>query len=52
MDPDACFESLLDHLEGNHDALEALDDLVTWLERGGFPPNWTKWLPEIRKELR
>ena len=42
MDPNACFESFLDAISDNDidEAKNAREDLQTWLNHGGFEPNW------------
>lgn len=47
MDPNACLRRFLDALnERDHrEAREAHNDLLIWLRRGGFEPDWT---PEER----
>ena len=50
MDPNACFESFLDAIS-EHDIDEAKytkEDLISWLNRGGFEPNWS---PEQKKHF-
>lgn len=49
MDPDAALEFIVEALrEGNlSDAGMAMEDLQTWLRRGGFPPK----NPELMAEF-
>ena len=44
MDPDACFSELLDALAcaRAQAACDRADDLLAWLDRGGFPPGGGK----------
>lgn len=44
MDPDACFSELLESLVGNKqaEACEHADNLLVWLDRGGFAPGGGK----------
>ena len=44
MDPDAGFSELLDCLAHNNhqEAAEHAEDLLTWLDRSGFPPGGGK----------
>ncbi len=44
MDPDACFSELLDGLanDNREEAAEHAEDLLTWLDRSGFPPGGGK----------
>jgi hypothetical protein len=43
MVPNACFESLLDAISENDidEAKYTKEDLISWLNRGGFEPNWS-----------
>ena len=52
MDPNACFARIFDLLaEGdNEEAFYACNDLINWLERGGFAPVPVK--VEAIRELR
>jgi len=42
MDPNACFESFLEAISENDlmEAKYAREDLKSWLNHGGFEPNW------------
>ena len=44
MDPDACFLELLDAVSSNDrdEAHAHADDLLNWLDRGGFAPGGGK----------
>lgn len=51
MDPDACLSDLLDALADSEsqEAQYHADDLLSWLDRGGFSPGGGKLrLPTIR----
>jgi hypothetical protein len=59
MDPDATIERLVDALEhrDQEEAVAALDDLVKWMQRGGFAPKFeyhtlefllTTWADQMR----
>lgn len=50
MDPNACLQRLAD-ARRHQDQLDAYHDLVSWLERGGFAPDWQK-LPEAARTFR
>lgn len=43
MDPDACMKALADAVGTANweEAKERAQDMLTWLARGGFPPNVT-----------
>ncbi len=44
MDPDACFNELLDCVanDNHEEARDHAEDLLTWLDCGGFPPGREK----------
>lgn len=59
MDPKACLERMLHALlaEDYDEAHNAADDLVNWLERGGFAPEISRdhclaWARETRELSR
>lgn len=53
MDPDTTLHEFLKALRANQlmEAREHLDDLYSWLERGGFAPNVDKVLAHLVEEL-
>ena len=44
MDPDACLSEMLEAIATNEqeEAYEHAEDLITWLDRGGFSPGGGK----------
>ena len=44
MDPDTCFSELVEAVSGNEEseAYDHAEDLLNWLDRGGFAPGGDK----------
>jgi hypothetical protein len=53
MDPTACLDLILSHLrEGEPvEAAESARDLLDWLEKGGFPPDFNDYGPIPSRNL-
>jgi hypothetical protein len=45
MDPDACF-ARWENADTLEEARAAWSDLMTWIKRGGFEPQWTPFRRE------
>jgi hypothetical protein len=48
MDPNACLERIA-KAKRRTDSIEACQDLIGWLGKGGFAPDWAKNLEGTRK---
>ena len=53
MDPTACLNRMLTALQdGDHEqAYAAAQDLLSWIDKGGFPPAFTQFSTGEKKDL-
>jgi len=53
MDPDACLERILRavHNSDTDDLRASANALADWIDKGGFVPDVTVYLPDVAEEL-